>query len=292
MSAQPVFNPPVSPSVSDSLLIALFVAVIVHAVIIIGIGFNMEQKERINKSISITLVNSPSKNAPEKARFLAQENQQGAGSTSTRNKPEPLQQKIPSQGQGEKRIQPQKVTPKKPRNAQKLLTHKKSDVKLATAQKTNSTAISSEHAKISPDALARQIAQLGATIRHQHKSSEETRIKFLNSVSTHKYLAAQYIMDWQKKVERTGNLNYPEIARKKHFTGTLKMSVGINHDGSIYSIRISKSSGYKALDDAAKRIVKISAPFAPLPKELRKELDVLVITRVWQFSDESGMVAK
>ena len=99
-------------------------------------------------------------------------------------------------------------------------------------------------------------------------------------------------MDWQKKVERTGNLNYPEIARKKHFTGTLKMSVGINHDGSIYSIRISKSSGYRALDDAAKRIVRISAPFAPLPKELRKELDVLVITRVWQFSDESGMVAK
>ena len=146
--------------------------------------------------------------------------------------------------------------------------------------------MSKNRPQISADALASQIAQLGATIRYQKRSAEDSRIKFVNSVSTHKYLAAQYIMDWQNKVERTGNLNYPEIARQKHFTGTLKMDVGINQDGSIYSIRISKTSGYKALDDAAKRIVQMSAPFAPLPKDLRKELDVLVITRVWQFSDE------
>ena len=146
--------------------------------------------------------------------------------------------------------------------------------------------------KLSTDALARQVAQLGAEIRYNHQNAEQSRIKFISSVSTHKYLASQYIVDWQNKVEKTGNLNYPEIARKKHYTGKLTMDVGINHDGSIYSIRINQSSGYKALDDAAKRIVQMSAPFAPLPKELQKELDVLVITRVWQFSDESGMSAQ
>jgi protein TonB len=70
------------------------------------------------------------------------------------------------------------------------------------------------------------------------------------------------------------------------------MDVGIKADGSIYSIRINKSSGNPALDEAAQRIVRMSAPFAPLPTELLKELDVLVITRVWKFSDESGLITR
>ncbi len=70
------------------------------------------------------------------------------------------------------------------------------------------------------------------------------------------------------------------------------MDVGINADGSIYRMRIVKSSGNPALDDAAKRIVKMSAPFAALPDELLREVNVLVITRVWKFSDETGMTAR
>ena len=98
--------------------------------------------------------------------------------------------------------------------------------------------------------------------------------------------------DWENKVERTGNLNYPEAASKKNFSGTLTMDVGINADGSVYSIRINKSSGNPELDEAAKKIVRMSAPFPPLPLDLRKEVDVLVITRVWKFSDESGLVTQ
>ena len=111
-------------------------------------------------------------------------------------------------------------------------------------------------------------------------------------MSAHKYVAAQYMKDWESKVERTGNLNYPEAAAKKNFSGTLTMDVGIKADGSIYSIRVSRSSGNPALDEAAKKIVRMSAPFAPLPLDIRKELDVLVITRVWKFSDESGLITR
>jgi periplasmic protein TonB len=279
------FNASAALSINDALLIAIFFAAIAHALIILGISFNVPQQEKTKKSISITLANSPSQKAPEKAQFLAQQNQQGAGSKNTKVKPKPLQQKIPSQGRTNKKQLVKREAAAKTQPAKKVLIQEKSDVAINSSQKST-TSVSKNKPQLSTEALARQIAQLGATIRHQKPSAENSRIKFVNSVSTHKYLAAQYIMDWQNKVERTGNLNYPEIARKKHFTGSLKMDVGINQDGSIYSIRISKSSGYKALDDAAKRIVQISAPFAPLPKELRKELDVLVITRVWQFSDE------
>ena len=96
--------------------------------------------------------------------------------------------------------------------------------------------------------------------------------------------------DWEHKVERIGNQNYPKAARRKGASATLTMDVGIQADGGIYSIRISKSSGIKALDDEAKRIVRLSAPFAALPKELLEEVDVLVIRRKWKFPDKSGMV--
>ena len=141
---------------------------------------------------------------------------------------------------------------------------------------------------MTPEALSQQIAQLGVAVRNEQQDTKLSRIKFVNSVSAHRYKAAYYKKQWQEKVERIGNLNYPEVARQKGFSGKLRMDVGIKHDGSIYSIRIRKSSGYKALDDAAIRIVRIGAPYAPLPKELRAELDVLVISRIWRFSDKSG----
>ena len=146
--------------------------------------------------------------------------------------------------------------------------------------------------QLTAESLQQQIAQLGTEIRQSQPSADQTKIKFVDSVSAHKYVAAQYMKDWESKVERTGNLNYPEAAAKKNFSGTLTMDVGINADGSIYSIRINRSSGNPALDEAAKKIVRMSAPFAPLPLDLRKELDVLVITRVWKFSDESGLVTR
>jgi periplasmic protein TonB len=136
--------------------------------------------------------------------------------------------------------------------------------------------------------LRQQIAQLGSEISYHPEGSDNTKAKTLAQVSTHKFMAAQYIKDWESKVERTGNLNFPTVATKKG-SNSLTMDVGIQADGSIKSIRIRKSSGNAALDEAAKNIVKMSAPFAPLPSALLKELRVLVITRKWKFSDESGM---
>lgn len=290
MTTEPNFSFQSPTSISDSLLVALFVAAVAHVLIILGINFTVPEPEKINKSINVTIATSPTSQPPEKADFLAQENQQGAGSQQKKTSP-PAQQ-IPSQGRTQKKRTLKSKSDSKPAPSKKVITQQRSDVQLNTAEKTANNVPKKNLPQLSTDALARQIAQLGAEIRYNHQNAEQSRIKFINSVSTHKYLASQYIVDWQSKVEKTGNLNYPEIARKKHYTGKLTMDVGINHDGSIYSVRINQSSGYKALDDAAKRIVQMSAPFAPLPKELQKELDVLVITRVWQFSDESGMSAQ
>ncbi len=291
MNADVSFSKPPAPA-SDAFLAALFVAVIVHVILIIGIHFSVPKTDKTHKTISVTIANMPAQKAPDKARFLAQENQRAAGAKTTEHK-SPAQS-IASLGLAGKRVQkPGKLASslKKPNPVKKVVTQVHANTKINRAKKTPKETTKPQRPRLTPDRLARQLAQLGAEVRYKKPSTEQSRIKFINSVSTHKFLAAQYMEDWQRKVEKTGNMNYPETARQKHLTGKLTMDVGIRHDGRIYSIRISKSSGYKLLDDAAKRIVRMSAPFAPLPEVLRKELDVLVITRVWEFSDESGMSA-
>ncbi len=142
---------------------------------------------------------------------------------------------------------------------------------------------------LSMAAVQQQLAEMGAHIRQDTIYAEQQSVTHVAEVKANKFLASQYLHDWERKVERIGNLNYPEVAAKKNFSGTLTMEVTINPDGSLHAIFITRSSGNRRLDDAALQIVKMSAPFAPLPSELLKELNpkVLGITRVWKFSDES-----
>jgi periplasmic protein TonB len=283
---------PTPISHNDSLLTALFVASVVHIILLLGLNFSIPQPKKVNKSIEITLSSTPSKKAPKKANYLAPENQVAAGSET--KKPEPPQQKLPAQQTGRKKTPAPQPKTSKPTAAQKKITTRKAPIKVSSSKQVapQQPKISQPKPKLTAAALQKQIAQLGAQIRQTKVSSEQNKIKFINQVSTHQYVAAQYMKDWENKVERTGNLNYPEIAQHKGFSGTLTMDVGIRADGSIYSMRITKSSGYQALDDAAKRIVRMSAPFAALPTELLQELDVLIITRVWKFSDESGITTR
>ncbi len=289
-SSPPLLSQPTISS-SDTLLIALFLAVIVHAFILLGINFTIPHTAKVHKQIEITLASMPTKKAPKKANFLAQENQIGAGNKKL--KPTPPKQKLPSQGRSHNKPprQHKSQITSKPKAKQKLITQQKAKQKIVSAKQQHSIS-AIKRPKLSAESLRRQIAQLGAKIRHSQQSSELSKIKFVNSVSTHKYIAAQYVSDWEQKIEKVGNLNYPEVARKKGFSATLTTDVGIYPNGSIYSIRITRSSGIKALDDAAKRIIRLSAPFATLPKEILQELDVLVITRVWRFSDETGITTR
>ncbi len=278
----------------DVLLIATAAAVFFHLVMVIAWSLSAEdvQPERIATPIDVTLISAPSEKIDDKAEFLAQDNQSGGGRKASQA--ESAAQQAASNN-GQQKSNPIKKVDHdghKTKAAQRILTSDKAERKAVSAKKPADVNEAQQHPKLTADLLQQQIAQLGTEIRQSQPSSEQAKIKFVDAVSAHKYIAAQYMKDWENKVERTGNLNYPEIALKKDFSGTLTMDVGINADGSIYSIRIGKSSGNLGLDEAAKKIVRMSAPFAPLPLDLRKEVDILVITRVWKFSDESGLVTQ
>jgi periplasmic protein TonB len=273
----------------DQLLVAIFIAAIIHVVIVIGVGFREpELPVQNSRSIDVTLVTTIAKKPPKKAKFLAQTNQMGAGEKY--QKPQPPAQRIASEGNNQRKqmveSDQEEIAPK---TKQKLLTQLKAPVKVDAEKQPETIHTSESQPHLTAETLQQQIAQYGTEIRLKQQSSDQAKIKSVSSVSAHQYVAAQYVKDWERKVERTGNMNYPPIAQKKNFSGTLTMDVGIEADGSIHSIRISKSSGYPELDMAAKRIVRMSAPFPALPSDLLKELNVLVITRKWKFSDESGM---
>lgn len=85
------------------------------------------------------------------------------------------------------------------------------------------------------------------------------------------------------KIERVGTLNYPAEARGKLY-GNLRLTVTIRPDGSVESIDLDRSSGLKVLDDAAHRIVRLSEPFPAFPADIRRDTDLLVITRTWFFA--------
>ena len=112
--------------------------------------------------------------------------------------------------------------------------------------------------------------------------SKRPRRKFI-SANTKEYRYAAYMESWRAKVERVGNLNYPDEARRKNLSGALLLDVGLNPDGSVREINVRRSSGHKSLDDAAIRIVELAAPFASFPDEILREVDVLHVTRTWKF---------
>jgi len=128
------------------------------------------------------------------------------------------------------------------------------------------------------------MASLSAEVnRSLNAYAKQPRRKWI-SASTRESKYAAYMESWRTKVERIGNLNYPDEARRRRLSGSLLMVVAIKADGSVKDVTLRRSSGHKVLDDAARRIVLLAAPFARFPKSIRKETDILYIQRTWRFS--------
>jgi protein TonB len=132
--------------------------------------------------------------------------------------------------------------------------------------------------------LSQDIASIEARLDEESANDARgPRIRRLTSVSARRTVDAYYLQAWRRKVESIGNINYPHEARERQLYGSLRMLVSISADGELKDVQILESSGYPVLDDAAIRIVRLAAPFAPFPPEMRQDTDVLEIIRTWQF---------
>lgn len=276
--------PPVTPS--DRLGLTLFFAVILHAVLILGITFSPNENKDDNDvlpTMEITLVHQKSDQAPDDADLLAQANLEGGGNVEQEIRPtSPLSQPTNNPDTSLSTSLSVAASPQhQERSAPAVLTQQQ-------AQQTppEETSISRENDLPNSSemvALNMEIANLSAEIDQSLQAySQRLKHRYISS-RTHEFRDAAYLDAWRMKIERIGNLNYPEAAKRQNLSGNLILDVALNADGEVDSITLRRSSGHKVLDDAAMRIVKLAAPFAPFPEELRKDTDVLHITRTWQF---------
>ena len=282
----------------DRLSLTICLALIFHALVILGIVFTPEDKANPRYEFMEIVLVQRSSEPDEDADVLAQSNLRGGGQVpdeSIQAAPLPA---LPNQDQPEVaapvETQPDEslVEPEPPGSApaQDAVEH--------VATESLQAAAAVEESPDKPEARQPSATELrNSSLKMAALSSEvqrklETRAKrpkrtFI-SASTREYKYAAYMEAWRAKVERVGNLNYPEEARRRNISGQLVLDVALNPDGKINQITIRRSSGHKVLDDAAIRIVELAAPYAPFPEAIRAETDVLHITRTWQFLDQRG----
>lgn len=292
MSAQALPWQPVVPD-SRRLWIAVGGSLVVHALLLaLHFKFPDAADAMREKALDIILVNAKSARKPHDAQALAQANLDGGGNTDDNRRARtplpPTQQQV----QGSDLQQMQRRVQELEAAQQKMLTQAKS------LRSVNSTQTASEQPAPAPTVSgldlaesARAMARLeGEISKSADEYNKRPRKKFVGA-RAEEYRFAQYIEDWRQKIERIGTLNYPEAARGKLY-GSLVLTVSIGADGSVNRIDINRSSGHKVLDDSARRIVQMASPYSPFPPDIRRDTDVLEITRTWFFTQGDQLSAQ
>ncbi|MCX7192102.1 MAG: energy transducer TonB [Proteobacteria bacterium] len=263
--------------------LAMMFSIALHAFALFGVALVLPDPHKaadIMQPLHVVLVNSKSNSKPIKADALAQANLDGGGNTIEDRQAKSMLPDI----RDDSRITPEqeaKQVAKLEEQSQRMLTRLKSSYKLDQPQPKIDTPSAEDMVQRSLE-IARLEAQINKNNDYYQKLP---RRKFIGA-RTQEYRFAQYIEDWRVKVERIGNLNYPEQARREQVYGKLQLSVSIRADGSVENIEVSRSSGHRILDAAAVRIVKLASAngFAPLPPDITRDVDILTITRTWSFT--------
>lgn len=298
------------------------VSVVLHAAVIVAVKFEAPDLQRFKDNIpalEIVLVNAKTESAPEKADALAQANLDRGGNTdeerraktslpAPRNKPtetrvkpaeELRQTRKKAEMDAEAERQMQRVAELE-KQAQALMTQAKSrqvtesepvkQMEVPQPEKgRNREAVSQTLDRAALASVIADMARLEAQIaKQQDEYQKRPKRKFIGA-RTQEYRFATYVEAWRQKVERVGNLNYPEAAKQQRIYGQLRMTVSIKADGSLEKIEINQSSGHQILDNAAHRIVELAAPYAPFPEDIRKDTDILSITRTWTFTRQDSL---
>ena len=277
---------PAPPVIGESTRLGatMVLSVLLHAMVILGIGFAVEDAAPVMPTLDVILTQTKSALTPAQADFLAQAANQGGGEHDKSTRPTapqagPLPQ--PIDGLAPRPLRAQTPAPSPPPDARVISSTNARETMPSPQprQEIEVTPLPPGQEKIDRDI---EMARLAAEIQlRSQQYAKRPKRKFV-SASTREYAWAQYLRGWVDRVERVGNLNYPDEARRRRIGGLVVISVAVRRDGSVENTRIVQSSNIPILDNAALRIVKLSEPFAPLPKT-QDDPDVLHVTRTWQF---------
>ena len=275
--------------------IAVCASVAIHLFLLLAVGakiFDPKNFTPPHNALDVVLVNAKSANKPTRADALAQANLDGGGNTDEKRRAKtPLPALDQSAAKNEKLAQ-QRVTQLE-QEVKTLMTQANSTAKILQGEINQQP--SGAPKPLSPTALLQQsmeIQRLEAELAREHEAYQQRpKRKFVGGRTT-EYRFAKFVENWRLKIERVGNLNYPEEAKRTGLQGQLQLTVAIKSNGEVEEIKVERSSGNKTLDQAAKRIVMLSAPFDRFPDSFKNDTDVLHITRTWIFGRDDTLSSK
>jgi len=262
-------------------------SIVLHAVLL-TVHFRFPDSLRWKSSsppLDVVLVNAKTPERPVRAEALAQANLAGGGDTDeNRRARTPLPVTNPREPGRDLAAAQRRVRELESRQRELLAQARESRSSVAAQAAREAPA-----EQAAPQVSGRDLADLSlAAMRLQAQIDRRVsdyqkrpRKRFIGARAT-EYRFAQYEEDWRAKIERLGTLNYPAEARGKLY-GNLRLTVTIRPDGSVDAVELERSSGLRVLDQAAYRILRMAAPFAEFPPSIRKDTDLLVITRTWFF---------
>lgn len=279
-------------SANDRISFTFFLAIIFHAIVILGIGFSQSLAlNQSSNSLDIILLNNADESPKDidKADYISNFSQEGGGESTEKHRPtSPFTAFEQSNNNGIAPIPIEASAKQKEKIEQKEI--------ITTSAITKETDSTSEKETDSKEIKNQKDTEFDKTLQMAKLSQEisddldtlakRPKKRFI-SARTKTNLTAEYMFHWIKKVERLGNLNYPEKVRKKNLSGNLVLVTAINKDGTLHDSYVLKSSGSRLLDSAALDIVKKASPFAPFNEELTKTVDILYITRTWLFKSNT-----
>ncbi|TVP80990.1 energy transducer TonB [Thioalkalivibrio sp.] len=281
--------PQPNPDDGSRLGLTLFLALVLHALVILGVGFEMLSGERPDQvTLDVTWVDAPdSAQEPEVAEHIATEAQIASGAadeSQVARSPDTI---------GERMAEPEPVEALRP--PAEALAQPEPDPLTTVAPEPDTAPeprelepVEAAEATEAPSAamlMARGLEAARATPGEtaQPLLSRASRTLYLDTLAARAAPEAAYLEAWIRKVERIGNLNYPDEARRQGLSGSLVLSVRLDAEGRVQNIGIAQSSGEPILDQAAMRIVELAQPFAPFTESMREQYDHIVITRTWAF---------
>lgn len=277
-----------------NLTLAISISLVLHA-LLLSIHFKLPDaiSKAGERALDVILVNSKSSRKPSDAQAKAQANLDGGGNTEQdRIASTPLPPSHSSQN-GDSLVNTQRRVAELEALQRQLMTQAKSkqvvskDKDSRDPQPQVQPTLTGADLASSAMAIARLEGQIAQNMDAYNKWPRKKNI----GARAEEYRFAQYVEDWRQKVERIGNLNYPEAVRGRLY-GSLLLSVLIRSDGTLDSVEVTRSSGHKELDEAAKRIVKLAAPYAVFPEAIRRDTDLIEITRTWSFTSSDRLQTK
>jgi len=268
---------------TDRFGVTLLFSLIAHGVLALGLTFEYEKPARSLPSLDVILVQSASGHKPEKADYLAQANNAGGGESDKPLRPsEMLSSQVSKQDLG---LAPRPIeagAPKpQPPTERELLTQQKSSFALRSQKEIPEQPVLPQPTNRELIEKKLEMARLAEEVQRENQAYAKRPKKKYISANTKEYEYAGYMSAWVARIERIGNLNYPDEARRQQLHGQLVLTVALNRDGTVKDIEVIQPSGHKLLDEAAIRIVRLAAPFPPIPTE--GNIDELYVTRTWQF---------